>query len=233
MPLIIPNRFYQPRGAFDPAAGGGGFDLSYQSSAAQNATTTSPINFGTLSYAAGATRTICVVQWYDGSSPGITSLTVGGQAFSQVSGAYVNSADKNVDVWISNAPLSGTSGAVVVTFTSNLEWASAVALYNLTTTTVAAGTPATIAVGIAASITAGPASIPSGGGALFATWPYDAGGAPTGSITSGNATIDASPSAGPGSTFYFGHTTATGSQSVTFTYSASTSGVATLVPWGP
>lgn len=229
MPNILVNRrvvLRPPPSAVAPPAG---FDLSYQSSAAVMDTAAPAVAYGTLTYAAGATRTIAVIQWYDGSSPGIASLTVGGQSFSAVSGAYINSADKNVDIWISDAPLSGTSGAVSVTYNSSLEWASAVALYNLTTTTPAAGTPATVVVTLTSSISVGPATIPSGGGALFATYPYVGG---TGSIASGNAVVDASPVAG-GTTFYFAHTTATGSQSVTLTYGASDHGVATLVPWGP
>jgi hypothetical protein len=210
-------------------AGGVTFNLSYASSAISSANSTS-ITYGTLGYSAGATRTICVVQWYGGTGPSITSLTVGGQSFSQVSGAQASSTDMAASVWISNAPLSGSSGSVVVNYSPATTYYSAVALYNLTTTTPAAGTPATITpAGPAPTITDGPITVPSGGGAVFATFAYSGA---TGTITSGNATIDAFVSAASAN-FYFGHTTAVGSQSVTFTYSASDRGPATLVPWGP
>lgn len=210
-------------------ASGVSFNLGYASSATSTANTTS-INYGTLSYAAGTTRTICIVQWYGGTAPSITSLTVGGQSFSQVSGGIASSADMAASVWISNTPLSGTSGSVVVNYSPVPDWSSAVALYNLTTATPVAGTPATIVPSSPVpTITDGPVTIPPGGGAVFATFAYNNA---TGTITSGNATIDASPVAG-GASFYFAHTTATGSQSVTLTYNVSDRGPAVLVPWGP
>jgi hypothetical protein len=205
------------------------FALSYQSSAATTSTV-SPVDYGSLAYAAGATRTVCVVQWHDGTAPGISGINVGGVSFTQVTGAYAITADANVDVWISNSPLPAGPGSVTLTYLSKIDWSSAVALYNLTTTNPTAGTPAIgTRAGAFPTITAGPVSIPVSGGAIFATFPYSG---TTASVSSGNAVIDASPAAG-GKLFYFGHTTATGSQSVTLTYGVNDGGIMTLVPWGP
>lgn len=210
---------------------GGGFALTYQSSIATSSTA-SPITYAPSGgYAAGAPRTICLVQYYANAGATVTGVTIDGVALTPISGAAISTGDKAVAAFISSAPLTGNASAsVVVTYSANNTFVSAIALYNLTTTTPAAGTPATLVnTSAGATITAGPVSIPAGGGGLFATFPYLSN---TGTITSGNAVIDGSPVAG-GTTFYFAHTTATGSQSVTLTYSVNDAGPAMLIPWGP
>jgi hypothetical protein len=120
---------------------------------------------------------------------GISGVKIDGISLTQVSGAWAKdagAASSQADVWISSASLSAGAGSVEVTYGANNSYHSAVAIYNLTTTTVAPGTPATfVQTSVAATITDGPVNIPTGGGALFAS--YMTNGA-TQTVGSGNAT---------------------------------------------
>jgi hypothetical protein len=209
------------------AVAASGFDLSYQSSLITS-TTATPITYAGLTWAAGATRTVCVIQYINATTPAISAVTINGTACSQVSGTFLNNGEQCIDIWVSDSPVSGTSGSVVVTYGSNNSYRSAVGLYNLTTTTVAPGTADT-SFAAASSLTLGAVTIPSGGGAVFGAFAYLGA-----TITSpgGNAVIDASLLSG-GLTLNFGHTTATGSQSVGLTFSASDNLIGAVVPWGP
>ena len=216
-------------GGFGVAAGGS-FALTYQDSKTA-ASGSTPLTYTGFTVAGGATRTVAVVLWQGGATPGITSMTIGGVACTQVSSAFANvGGDQSADVWISNSAITGGTINVAITYASSTSYYSAVALYNLTTATPSPG-PAANAVNSspAPSISVGAITIPTGGGAVFGAFEYFGA---TGSITSGNVAIDASPAAG-GITWYFGHGTATGSQTATFTYSGNDNGVATFASWGP
>jgi hypothetical protein len=211
--------------------GGGGFALTYGSSAGNNSPS-GTINYGTLSYPSGATRIVVGVQWFPtGGTDTITGITVGGTALTQISGAYGNiggSQPVAADVWISSAPLSGSSGAVSVTYSAAPAHQSSVALYGLTTTTPAPSADAVTIGGYTTSISTS-LTIPSGGGALVLT--NASNGITVSSFT--NAAQDVDVAAG-WSGFYYAHTTATvAGTTITATYASNDIAVLSVVAWGP
>lgn len=214
-----------------PVAAVGAFDLTYQD-AKTSAAGATPLTYSGYTLASGATRTIAVLLFQGGVTPGIASMTINGVACTQIAGALANAGgDQSADMWISNSAVTGGTIDVVVTYNSATSYHSAVALYNVTTATPAFNAAdSSINTSSSPSITVGPINIPTGGQAVFGAYEYFGA---TATITSGNATYDATPASG-GITFYFGRTTTTGaSVSVTLTYSANDLGPATFVSWGP
>lgn len=201
------------------------FSLTYESSASSSATT-STIDYGTLSYGSGNTRVILAIANRVDLGVTVTSASIGGTSLSHISGAYESGGGVDmVDMWISTAPLAGSSGDVQVTYSGTVFGpSSAVALYNLVTTTPApsatniGSTPNGASAGAAISIPTG------GGGAVVAN-------CENGSIISGtNFTIDANLNSGRQ---VFGHTTSTGSVTPTVNSSSTDAMVISATSWAP
>lgn len=217
-------------GAGGAGAAVGGASLTYVSSAVSGASSGNPINYGTLSYGSGCTRVIVATSWINGSVNPVAGITVGGVSLVQVSGAFASngtSFSTNTDVWESSAGLAGTSGTVIVDYTTGIGYFSTVAVYCLVTTTPTAS----------ASIVAHPGSspvsasivVPSGGVALMVSSEGTAGS----SASFTNATVDVDVTASPNNNYY-GHTTSTGTVLVTATYTGGTNTpVMSLVSWAP
>jgi hypothetical protein len=205
--------------------GGGGFSLVFNSSALSG----SPLSgftydYGTLAYSPGATRVIVANLWAGSGSPTITGITIGGVALAQVSGAYVTSSSNGIDVWESTAALGGSSGDVQVTYSTALSFTSSVVIYSLTTTTPIASAAAVATSGtttVAQSI-----AVPSGGGALIISGNVNGDAA---TVTNGTLDVDTRPG---GFHAWFGHTTSTGTVSVSATYGSGGNSLS-LVSWAP
>jgi len=215
---------------------GTAFSLTYQSSNGVNSGASTTVDYGTLSYGSGNTRVIVLATWGQASGETISGVTIGGVALTQISGAFSTVGGSGVigasDIWMSTAPLAGTSGDVRITYSATPgSGITGVALYNLQTTTP---TPAHVANTTAFnSPTASTAiTVPSGGAAIAitATWGFAASSV---SFTAG-ATQDANfPLPIFSNPVLVGHTTSTGSVTVTATYNANAGAPMSLVSWGP
>jgi len=207
-------------------SGAAPFSLTFNQSATGG--TTSVVNYGTLAYTAGATRVIVANCWIpSGAGHTITGITVGGVALAQVSGAYIEDSINGdaSDIWESTAPLAGSSGAVIVTYSASLGFTSSVAVYSLTTTTPTAAAATNGTTGVSPnSLTI---NVPSGGGGLVVS-AMNNGAAITITNTANDTIIAGSNNAN------YGHTTATGaSVSVSASWSSGTTNVMSIVSWSP
>jgi hypothetical protein len=214
------------------AGGAPAFSLTNQSSAGSTSNATTTIDYGTLSYGSGNTRVIVAVTWYtSGAAQTITGITIGGVALAQVSGAYVQQApgafSPNIDIWESTGSLAGTSGDVQVTFSAVTGFGSAVALYNLVTTTPAASAATNASTSNATSLST-TMTVPAGGGGIVVTL---TGNGKLVNYTS-NATLDVAVSVS-GNNHNFGHTTATGALTPTGNWSPADPAVMASAAWGP
>ena len=221
------NKRFTNVAAMGAVSGGGGgpFSLALQSShGVASSFGTDSIDFGTLTFAPGATRTLVAIQWVSGVTTTVSSVTIGGVALAQVPRAAIVSGagEAGADLWESTTPLSGTSGDVVVTWSGTIDFGAAVALYNLTTTTPAVSAVDAVAAGSgsSASLTI---AIPSGGAAIVQANTNDGQ-----AITFTNAILDINVG-----NFWFAHTTATGSVPVTSNYSGDNGSVLSVAAWGP
>lgn len=211
------------------AAAGGAFSLTFGSSASASGGPT--VDYGTMAYPSGATRIVVANLWIPGTASNtITGITIGLVPLAQVSGAYVQAAagGENADVWQSTGPLSGSSGDVVVTYSSALTFTSSVALYGLVTTTPTAATAVVASTGFGSTVSTSGLVVPAGGGAIV----LSAGGNGA-ALTQTNTSVDASITPG-GNHAYYGHTTSTGAITVTSaTVSGNDSIALSVVAWSP
>jgi hypothetical protein len=227
--LGFPPGVFQNRAAIDKSPSGPSFSLTLQSSngIASSGGSTS-IDFGTLSYAAGATRTLVALQWITSTSITVSSVTIGGVALVQVPGAFVTGGAfaGGLDLWETTSSLSGSSGDVQVTYSAVVSFGAAAAVYSLVTTTPtvsavnsisATGPPVSLAI-----------TVPSGGTAIVQSSTENAQ-----AITFTNATLDVNVPISGGGSFFFAHTTATGSVTVTSNYTSTSNDVMSLAAWGP
>jgi hypothetical protein len=202
------------------------FSLVLGGSASSSNTSLTTIDYGTVTYASGCTRVIAAAQWYTGGT--ISGITIGGTALAQISGAHVTNSSIADDMWESSASLAGSSGDVQITYSAAPNYTSSVALYCLKTTTPISSAQATNGFNATATVSA-PITIPSGGGAIAIT--QSQFGTSLSSWT--NAATDTTVTLG-GTQQVYAHTTATGSTTITATYSGSTDGGAlSVVAWGP
>jgi hypothetical protein len=207
-----------------PAPSGGSFSLTYESDATSTSTT-SPIIYGTATWGSGCNALIIPDQWYNtNQTDTITALTAGANSLAQVSGVYATAGANviNVDAWEVVSP-AGTSGTVTTTYSANPAFSSAIAAYCL----VSAHTTATAtANSFGTSTVSQSITVPSGGRALIIC------GSSTGAtitLTNGTADVVAVPG---GTAMLFGHTTTTGTVSVTCAASGATLTLS-LAAWGP
>jgi hypothetical protein len=224
----FPPGVFQNRAAID--AGGGPPPLSpvvFQASGSSTNTSLTTLDYGTLVNSGTGNRTVLVIQFYENSTTVITGVTINGVALTQVPGAFANQARAGstaIDVWESTSVLSGD---VQVTYSTTLNFSSAVALYSLNTTT-----PTVSSVGpnftLAAPSLSSSVTVPSGGGGIVAV--STAAGQVTTGIT--NAAVDAVLTPG-GAGFTFAHTTATGATTITASWATSDDASITSAAWGP
>lgn len=211
------------------SGGGGGFSIVAGATALSGNTSATTIDFGTVAYPSGATRTVVAIAWY-GFAITVTAVTVGGVSLTQIAGAAVASAsgpNNAGDMWISSGPLSGSSGDVQVTFSAAQQYEASVALFGVTTTTPAPSAHSTNSYNSATSISTS-LNIPAGGGGIFLA--TETNGV---AITFTNATIDLQQTAG-GINQAYGHTTTTGSGvAVSGSLGSNGGGVLSVVAWAP
>lgn len=225
----FPPGTFQSRAPIDASGGGASFSLVYSSTGNSSASTTT-ISYGTLAYASGATRIVVGVSGYLNGA--VSSVSVGGNALAPIAGAAVTVGGVYSDVWQSTAPLSGSSGAVSVTYASAPNYVTSVALYSLTTTTPASSAQQSTFHTSSAAALAVSINIPTGGGALAIT--NNAGPGSGNTVTFTNATIDINGNSPATDSQYYAHTTATGAAtSVSALWSAINTGSLTVVAWGP
>jgi hypothetical protein len=201
-------------------------------SAPSTTTGSTSINYGTLNYSPGNSRVIVAIQWtYNGGGQAITGVTVGGVALVQVAGAANygdgGSGSSAIDVWISSAPLSGSSGAVVVTANQAFPWYSSAAVYSLKTSS-SVRADVSVKSNAGSTIIATNINVPAGGVALALS--SGSNGATFSNFTPG--TVDATETP-PGRVYAYGHVTTTGSVNVIATFGTPDSLVLTAVSWGP
>lgn len=212
------------------AGGGGGFSLTFKNSAGSASTGVTTINYGTLTWGSGCSALAIPISWYNTTvTDTVSSVSVGGSTVgvSQVSGVFVasNSGGVSLDMWELVAP-AGTSAAISVTYSGLVAFNSAISVYCIVTTTTTRSAASNGGPNATAAV-AGAVTVPSGGGAVaMAT---DVNGH---TITFTNATSDGNNTGG-GAFFGWGHTTSTGSVTVTATPSLSDSTVVGVAAWGP
>jgi len=206
--------------SYGAAASGATFSLVFSSTA--NAASGTIVNYGTMTYASGATRIVAANQFYSSS---ITGITIGGVALTQVTGAAVTASSITLDVWESAVPLAGTFGTVIVTYATSLGFNSSISLYSLTTTTPA-GTGTHASVG-STTLSISP-TVPTGGGGIILA------GSSNGTALTGltNTTIDTTQTVN-GINNVYAHTTFTGTSTVTSTYGAGDQLGLSAVVWSP
>jgi large repetitive protein len=190
--------------------------LTFSSSAPSQANTT-VIDYGTLTWASGANAVIIGIQYYANgtTSGGISGVTIGGVAATQIPNAVVspgaNPGIVTTDAWELVSP-GGTSGTVIVTYNDAPGFDSAVASYSLVSAHPTVAT-ADAAFDAGAGSVSQSITVPSVGTALVMT-----GSQSGGTITLTNATQDvAVDTAGRGIFFVFGHTAAGTGAAVTVT----------------
>lgn len=214
-----------------PSGGGGSFSLTAQGSAGSATIGTASINYGTVSYGTGCNAVLIGIWWYTTASfDTVTAVSVGGSPASKVSAGFLVGGANQVDLWQLNSPV-GTSANITVTFSANVTFNSNVTLYCMvtTTTTVSAvanngatattcgtGTPVTMSL-----------AIPSGGGAL--AFALNASGQV---LTFTNATSDGVYTGG-GVQDRWGHTTSTGTVSISATPAGTDTCTIAGASWGP
>ena len=211
-------------------AAGGGFSLTAQGNAGSATTGTNSINYGTVSYGSGCNAVIVLVYWYNSTiTDVVSSLTVGGSGATQVAGvnAAVSAGGQSIDMWQLNSP-SGSSANITVNYSGNVTYNSNVTAYCLVSTTTAASSTnkAAFSCSTGSPISAA-VTVPAGGGAITMT--STTGGA---TMAFTNATSDSTYTGG-GTFDGWGHTTATGSVTVTATPSGSDGCTLGLAAFGP
>lgn len=222
----FPPGVFSNKAALDPAPSGGSFSLTYESDAISSATTPT-ISYGTLTWGSGCNALVTPVQWYNTNlTDSITAITVGANTPAQISGVQVTNNNGNVtsDAWEMVAP-TGTSGTASVTYSFPPTFTSVIGSYCLVsahTTATATAHNSGFGTSISQSIV-----VPSGGAALIVA---SANSGSTISLT--NGTVDVVITTG-GVYMVFGHTTATGTVSVTVTVGASDNLTLGLAAWGP
>jgi hypothetical protein len=239
--LLVTTAFARSEGLYNPSSNAVGdyqgvdsntssvsvaFSLTYESSNSFATTGTATKDYGTQTYGSGNTRVVLVILWRGGGTV-VSSASIGGSALSQVGAgaAFVcNSSGDCVDMWESTTALAGSSGDVSVTYSGIPNTRSAVALYNLVTTTPIVNTEGTQtnAFGTTCAITK---TIPTGGAAVVA---LNTENALASNFT--NATLDVSILS---NTMIVGHTTTTGSLTVTSNASSNDVLGCSLAAWGP
>ena len=207
-------------------AGGGGFSLTF-GSIVSSTTTSTTVNYS-MSWASGNTRVIACIGTF-ASGPTVSSVTFPGAI--SATAVVTGGGGTNVPAtcWQSNSAVSGTSGTVTVVYTVAPIDNSVMATYSLNTTTTAASSTQSGTAPSGTSVTPSALVVPTGGGGLAFCAEY-ANGTP--SFT--NATTDGSAGTGHSLLATGGHTTSTGSITVT----CNTGGSATVVSvalaaWGP
>jgi hypothetical protein len=205
----------------------GPFSLTYESDATSSATTPT-VSYGTLTWGSGCNTLVLPVQWYNTNlTDSISSIAISGNsAPAQISGVQVTNNNGNVtsDAWELVAP-SGTSGTASVTYSAAPTFTSVIGAYCLVsahTTATATAHNSGFGTTVSQSVV-----VPSGGAALIVA---SASGGSTISLT--NGTIDTVVTTG-GVYMVFGHTTATGTVSVTATTGTNDNLTLGLAAWGP
>jgi hypothetical protein len=213
--------------------GGGGFALAWQSTATSNANTAT-INYGTMTWQSGQYLVMGLAFIANNPASTVSSVTVDGISLAQISGALETRGAFGpvADMWISPSPMVHSAGNVSVTYSASpnsFGVAAAVAVYSLSTTTPAAASAGGAVFNSGTNpFTFSTLAVPSGGGAIVIV-ATDSG---TFSSWTGAAS-DSSPTPGAGISPNFGHTTATGTNTISATWTANASGVITGVAWGP
>lgn len=211
------------------SAGGGGFSLTAGTNVGSATIGTTSISYAGVTWGSGCNAVVFVVYWYNtAATDTITALTVGGSGVTHVLSSPVSTAagGQSLDVWQITPP-SGTSGTVAVTYSANVTFNSNVTPYCLVSAHTTAGTPATNANTSCAAGVSATATVPTGGQAVVGA-SSDAGQV----ISFTNATSDGVYTGG-GTQDRWGHTTATGSVTVTATSAAADHCPVVVVPYGP
>jgi hypothetical protein len=208
---------------------GGGFSLTAQGSAGSASTGVTSINYGTVSGGLGCNADIIGVFWYNSATTDtITSLTYNGVSASHVGTKQTgaNNGGQSTDFWQLNT--AQTTGAIVVNFSANVTYNSNVVVYCLVSgnTTLQNSNGAGFSCNNVSPVSAA-VTVPAGGTAIALA------AMASGSVTTfTNATSDGTYTGG-GTFDIWGHTTATGSVTVTATPTGSDDCALNLVAYGP
>jgi hypothetical protein len=210
---------------------GGSFALTFGQAASHTGNTGTTYQYGTLSYPSGATRLVLAFTTIVGSPDTISAASIGGNALTHVSSTFASygAFGNVVDIWMSSAPIAGSSGAVEVVIDGEALVTSAVAIYGVTTTTPAVSYSASATPGNGTGPnTLTNVSVPSGGGGIVVA---NANDKTFDSWT--NALNDALLTSG-GRTYAFAHTTGSGTFNVDFAWTGGAEQVPLAVAtWGP
>jgi hypothetical protein len=218
-----------PQAAVYAATAGGGpvFSLTFGQAVSVAATGTT-VNYGTLNFG-GSNGIVIIAASSFNTTPSIVSVTVGGVAASAVAGTKNNTTNISSEIWQTNSTVSGSSGAVSITWNIGPAVDSAVAVYCLQTTTPTASS-GQIAVTTGATSVNHSITVPAGGGSVAFASSYQGSGVNMPTLT--NATSDGT-AAGSQIGINAGHTTATGAVTVTATVSPSDFISLSLAAWSP
>ncbi len=188
-----------------------------------------------VTWGSGCNAVVLVVYWYNSNQTDtITGITaVGAGTPVQIPSAQdgTNGGGQSIDVWQITGP-TATSAAVVVTYSNATTYNSNVTPYCLVSGNTTAGTAQHNrnfggAGGCDTGLAAPAVTVPGGGQAVVGA------GSVSGQVISfTNATSDGVYTGG-GTQDRWGHTTATGSVTVTATSAAGDNCVITVVPYGP
>lgn len=225
----FPPGAFQNRAALDPAPGGT-FSLTAGTNIG-SAVAATAVTYTGVTWGSGCNAVVFVVYWYNtNTADTITGITaVGAGTVVQVPSAKdaSNSGGQSIDVWQITGP-TATSASLVVTYSATTTFNSNVTPYCLVSGNTAAGTAVhnTALANCNAGFTVNP-TVPAGGQAVVGS------GSVSGQVINfTNATSDGVYTGG-GTQDRWGHTTATGSVTVTSTSAGADSCTLVAVPYGP
>lgn len=213
-----------------PSGGGGGFSLTFKNSSGSATTGATLIDYGTITYGSGCAAIIIPIFWYNtASTDTVSAVSVGGSAASQVTGVHtaIGTGGQSIDMWEFVSP-TGTAADIKVTYSANVTFNSNVSVYclaNPVSTVATASNNAAFACNNTGTPISAPVTVSSGGAAIAMTSTVSGK-----TMTFTNATSDGSYIGG-GTFDGWGHTTTTGSVTVTATPSAADNCALGLAAW--
>lgn len=225
----FPPGTFSNRAALDGA--GGSFSLT-AGTGVGSATTSTSVNYAGVTWGSGCNAVVFIVYWYNtATTDTISGITAAGAGtVSQIANAKdaTNNGGQSIDVWQITSP-SATSATVAVTYSAATTYNSFVQPYCLVSGNTTAGTAthnATNANNCSAGFTVNP-TVPAGGQAVVGS------GSVSGTVVNfTNATSDGVYTGG-GTQDRFGHTTGTGSVTITSTSAGTDNCTLVAVPYGP
>jgi hypothetical protein len=230
--LIWPSIAQVPMtGAGTGTPKGSSFSLTAQGSSGSSTTGNTIINYGTVSYGSGCNAVLIGIWWYPTAGSNVVSgVSVGGSAASQVSASFTSQGSFSMDLWQLNSP-AGSSANITVTYSANVTFNSNVTAYCLVTTTTAVSAVAhngagPVSCGVASPVSA-TISVPAGGGAVVIT------GDNNGQVLSFTNASSDGVYVGGGVQDRWGHTTSTGSITVSSTPAGTDTCAIAAASWGP